>query len=40
MFAFSSIAIRDGEAFEIISKARSEHPVQMPELKAIEASWD
>ena len=34
MFAFSSVAIRDAEAFEIIRKARAENPVQMPELKA------
>jgi predicted transglutaminase-like cysteine proteinase len=34
MFAFSSVAISDGEAFEIIRKARENHPVQMPELKA------
>jgi hypothetical protein len=34
MFAFSSVAIGDAEAFEIISKARADHPVQMPELKA------
>jgi hypothetical protein len=34
MFAFSSVAISDAEAFEIIRKARVDHPVQMPELKA------
>jgi hypothetical protein len=34
MFAFSSVAISDAEAFEIIRKARADHPVQMPELKA------
>jgi hypothetical protein len=34
MFAFSSVAVSDAEAFEIIRKARSDHPVQMPELKA------
>src|SRR5712671_1014532 len=34
MFAFSSVAISDAEAFEIIRKAREDHPVQMPELKA------
>jgi hypothetical protein len=34
MFAFGSVAISDAEAFEIIHKARSENPVQMPELKA------
>ena len=34
MFAFSSLAIGDAEAFEIIRKARADHPVQMPELKA------
>lgn len=34
MFAFSSVAIGDAEAFEIISKARADYPVQMPELKA------
>lgn len=33
-FAYSSVAIGDDEAFEIISKARTDHPVQMPELKA------
>jgi hypothetical protein len=34
MFAFGSVAISDAEAFEIIQKARTENPVQMPELKA------
>ena len=34
IFAFSSVAVSDAEAFEIISKARADHPVQMPELKA------
>jgi uncharacterized protein DUF3800 len=34
MFAFSSVAIGDAEAYEIIRKARADHPVQMPELKA------
>lgn len=34
MFAFSSVALCDAEAFEIIQKARADHPVQMPELKA------
>jgi hypothetical protein len=34
IFAFSSVAIGDAEAFEIIRKAREDHPVQMPELKA------
>jgi hypothetical protein len=34
MFAFGSVAISDAEAFEIIHKARTENPVQMPELKA------
>lgn len=33
-FAFSSVAISDTEASEIITKARTDHPVQMPELKA------
>lgn len=33
-FAFSSIAIPDAEAAEIIRKARINHPVQMRELKA------
>jgi Protein of unknown function (DUF3800) len=33
-FAFSSIAISDAEAMEIITSARSRFPVQMPELKA------
>jgi hypothetical protein len=30
----SNCAIGDTEAFEIIRKARADHPVQMPELKA------
>ncbi len=34
MFAFSSVAVGDGEAFEIIARARANNPVQMPELKA------
>jgi len=34
MFAFGSVAITDAEAFEIIRKARMDHPVQLPELKA------
>jgi hypothetical protein len=34
MFAFGSVAVSAAEAFEIIQKARSDHPVQMPELKA------
>jgi hypothetical protein len=34
MFAFASVAISDAEAFEIISKARTDHPVQMRELKS------
>lgn len=34
MFAFSSVAIGDAEAFDIIAKARADYPVQMPELKA------
>lgn len=33
-FGFSSVAIDDAEAFAIIQKARTENPVQMPELKA------
>ena len=33
-FAFSSIAVSDAEATEIIASARSMFPVQMPELKA------
>lgn len=33
-FVFSSVAISDTESFEIIQKARTTHPVQMPELKA------
>lgn len=33
-FAFGSVAIADEEAYEIIQRARREHPVQMPELKA------
>ena len=35
-FAFSSVAISDVEAFEIVSKARTDHPVQMPELKPVQ----
>jgi hypothetical protein len=34
MFAFSSVAIGDAEAYEIIAKGRRDNPVQMPELKA------
>jgi hypothetical protein len=34
MFTFSSVAIGDVEAFEIIAKARTDNPVQMSELKA------
>lgn len=34
LFSFGSVSIPDAEAFEIIEKARSLHPVQMPELKA------
>jgi hypothetical protein len=34
MFAFSSVAIGDDEAFEVVREAREAHPVQMPELKA------
>ncbi|WOH68636.1 DUF3800 domain-containing protein [Bradyrhizobium sp. BWA-3-5] len=34
MFAFSSVAVTDAEAFDIIRKARTDFPVQMPELKA------
>ena len=33
-FAYASVAIGDTEAFAIIQKARTAHPVQMPELKA------
>lgn len=33
-FSFASVAVSDEEAFEIIRRARSENPVQMPELKA------
>jgi hypothetical protein len=33
-FGFSSVAIGDTEATEIIRKARADHPIQMPELKA------
>jgi hypothetical protein len=33
-FGFSSIAVGDTEAVEIINKARRDHPVQMLELKA------
>jgi hypothetical protein len=33
-FAYGSVALSDDEAFTIIRKARAEHPVQMPELKA------
>jgi hypothetical protein len=34
IFAFSSVAIGDAEAFEIVRRARTDNPVQMPELKA------
>jgi Protein of unknown function (DUF3800) len=34
MFAFSSVELTDAEAFEIVRKARIDHPVQMQELKA------
>ena len=34
IFSFSSVAVSDTEAFEIIRKARADYPVQMPELKA------
>lgn len=34
IFAFASVAISDDEAFELIQKARTAHPIQMPELKA------
>ena len=34
MVAFSSVAISDTEALEIIRMTRADHPVQMPELKA------
>jgi hypothetical protein len=34
IFAFSSVAIGDEEAFDIIQRARASHPVAMPELKA------
>jgi hypothetical protein len=33
-FGFGSVAVGDAEAFEIIGKARSDHPIQMSELKA------
>ena len=33
-FAYASVAISDAEAFDIIQKARTAHPVQMPELKS------
>lgn len=33
-FAFSSVSISDREALEIVQDARSQFPVQMPELKA------
>lgn len=33
-FAYASVSIGDTEAFAIIQKARTAHPVQMPELKA------
>jgi len=33
-FGFASIAIQDGEAWEIIQKGLRDHPVQMLELKA------
>ena len=34
IFAFSSVAVTDAEALEIIRKVRADYPVQMPELKA------
>jgi hypothetical protein len=34
IFAFASVAISDDDAFQIIARARADHPVQMPELKA------
>ena len=34
IFVFSSVAIGDDEAYEIIAKARADSPVAMPELKA------
>jgi hypothetical protein len=34
IFAFSSVELADAEAFEIVRKARIDHPVQMRELKA------
>ena len=34
IFAFSSVELTDAEAFEIVRKARIDHPVQMQELKA------
>jgi hypothetical protein len=34
IFSFSSVELSDAEAFEIVRKARADHPVQMPELKA------
>jgi hypothetical protein len=34
VFSFSSIELSDAEAFEIVRKARENHAVQMPELKA------
>jgi hypothetical protein len=34
IFAFSSVELSDAEAFEIVRKARADHPVQMPGLKA------
>ena len=33
-FAYTSVAISDAEAYEIIQKARAAQAVQMPELKA------
>lgn len=33
-FSYASVAITDDEAWTILSRAREDHPVQMPELKA------
>lgn len=34
LFSYASVQISDGEAWSILDKARSNNPVQMPELKA------
>ena len=36
VFSYAAVAISDSEAYKILSRARSSHPVQMPELKAAQ----